>query len=232
MGPGAGLAGGGLAASLLGTLLATKERNAYISDLDRANRQVMDKQIQAQNVFQQQAGGNQQRTVEGAAGAQSPEALAAAAAQRNALALGNLSSGDPGGVPVSRSAPNVVATEIAKRFADALGFNQQQAGARSSLGARSDAGLNQSLALQEGRSNLGDIMSFSRGTAALQPGQQAAALGKVRPPSGIGDLFRGIGGAALGAGFSGLYPGGAGGADIPTTPAYRTGAGGRLAGPV
>lgn len=203
--PSSAIAAMGLILSAAGTAYSVRESNSQAHKAEQESARALTEQLEMQDRFRDAAGVSQKRTLEDTAEASSAPALAALTAPREEFLTGNLSTSAPGSAMVSSSAPDVVNTEIAQKLHEAVQKGTQQAQALAKIGARSDAALYRGLALQEGRSNLGDILSMSAGTANLFPGQLAGALNNLGSPSAVGPLASGLGGAALGGAYSGLF---------------------------
>lgn len=120
-------------------------------------------------------------------------------------------------VPLAGSTPQVVQSDMAKRFQNAINQSKDQASRLGILSGYGDMWLNQGFADMQAGRDLGTYSNFASGNMALLPYQQDIAETRAyRPISPIGGILQGVGG------MLGSYAGGGGG--IPkrryTSPSY------------
>lgn len=109
-------------------------------------------------------------------------------------------------VPLAGSTPQVVQSDMAKRFQNAISQSKDQAHKLSVLGGYGDMWLNQGFADTQAGRDLGTYSNFASGNMALLPYQQDFAETRAyKPISPLGGILQGVGG------MIGSYAGGGGG---------------------
>ena len=125
--------------------------------------------------------------------------------------------------PPLASAPNVVNSEIGRKFAEQIGKQRNEATALGNLSGWTDLNLANKIGMQDTKNSMGTIGDFSNSSANLLPFEINANMNNARKAkSGIGDLlgllgqgvgfanglgaFNGLGGAASSSGA--FVPGG------------------------
>lgn len=120
-------------------------------------------------------------------------------------------------VPLAGSTPQVVQSDMAKRFQNAINQSKDQASRLGVLGGYGDMWLNQGFADMQAGRDLGTYSNFAAGNMALLPYQQDIAETRAyRPISPIGGILQGVGG------MIGSYAGSEGGTPKRryTSPSY------------
>ena len=218
-----GLALGGAGASGLGTLLATREHNAYTRRLGRRAEEQADLERGRQAEYQAQSAETLGGAIDRFRGPQQGEALGEATAARE-KSLGDLVTSG-GQVPASGAASNVVKTDLARRLAQTVAKGRDEAKSLARVGARGDVSLGDRIALMMSGGRLGEINNFSRGSLNLLDSAQTGAMAGASRPGIFGDILSGIGKVGMMGGLAGM------GGGFGAAPYGGTGQGAMMRGP-
>lgn len=110
-------------------------------------------------------------------------------------------------IPLAGSTPQVVQSDIAKRFQNAINQSKDQADKLGILSGYGDMWLNQGFADAQAGRELGTYSNFASGNMALLPYQQdIAEMRAYKPISPIGGILQGVGGMLSSYGGGGGLP--------------------------
>lgn len=190
-GPAAAAIPAGIGLSLAGEALNTREANKSSKNMVSAWQQSQGLEDARQAEYRARAQAGLQKALAGFSGTSQADALAAATAKREADLTGNVTDAAPGGIPISKSAPNVVKETVAKRLNDAVTEGRAGAKRLAALGARDDVGQGNQISFKRAGEDIGVASNFAAASAGINPVERMAAYrGAYRDPSGLGDLFK------------------------------------------
>lgn len=130
----------------------------------------------------------------------------AATAKRTGTITSGLTAPDVGAINISQSAPDVVRSEFAKRFAEASDFSRGRGEALGKLGGFGDAVFNQGLMNEDARRNIGTDANLAGGNLALlQTLQDLEQVQAFKPRSPLGGVLRGAGSLLASAAGGGTF---------------------------
>lgn len=110
-------------------------------------------------------------------------------------------------VPLAGSTPQVVQSDMAKRFQNAINQSKDQANKLGILSGYGDMWVNQGFADMQAGRDIGTYSNFASGNMALLPYQQdIAEMRAYKPISPIGGILQGVGGMLSSYGGGGGLP--------------------------
>lgn len=194
----------GVGLSMVGSFANAREQARNQARMVSARNEAALAEQQRQRAYADEGRSTQNQTLDRFTSGRQSQALGQATASRTASNTAAVTRPDYG---TESTAPSVVKGEIARKVGEAVSKGRAQAGALARLGAYQDQGFGNRVALARGGNQLGNINSFSAGSAQLLPlEQQAAAINAQRSPSGFGDALMLAGSAAGMAGARGWNP--------------------------
>lgn len=208
----------GMGLNALGTVINTREQNANSKRQVAAFQQQTGLEAERQAAYRARAQAALDRAIGRYAPGEQDKSLAGLLGQREQDITGNVTDAAPGGIPISKDAPDVVKTTTANKLNKSV-VDARDSGKRlAALGARDDQTIANKMGFNTAARDIGTASNFAAASAGINPVEQMAAMrSSYRNPSGLGDLFKLFGQGASLYGFMGA-PGLGGGASFPQLP--------------